>query len=99
MNAKKSLSHKKPGLLSDTGLPKMLLTLDMFGEPLPMFNIKGKSDVRTHCGGCLSIAIIFSTVAFALTKLEHLLERHNPTVNIFTIDDAYDETDVWRAED
>ena len=97
MKEKESETHQKPGLLSGVGLPKMLLTMDMFGEPLPTFNIKGQSDVRTHCGGCLSILVILTAIAFAIVKLQHLLEKHNPTVNIFTQEDASDETQIWRA--
>ena len=84
MKEKLGTSNQKPGLLSGAGLPKMLLIMDMFSEPLPTFNIKGQSDVRTHCGGCLSMLIIITAITFALVKLEHLLEKHNPTVNIFT---------------
>ena len=73
--------------------------MDMFSEPLPMFNIKGQSDVRTHCGGCLSVAIIITAITFSLVKLDHLLEKHNPSVNIFTVENAFDETEVWRASE
>ena len=43
--------------------------------------------------------IIFTAIAFALVKLQHLLEKHNPTVNIFSRENAFDETEIWRAED
>ena len=99
MKEKQGPKIKKPELRSGIGLPKMLLTMDMFSEPLPMFNIRGQSDVRTHCGGCFSILIIFTAIAFALVKLQHLLAKQNPTVNIFTRENAFDETDVWRAKD
>ena len=64
-----------------------------------MFNIKGQSKVRTHCGGCVSLAIIFTTITFAMVKLGHLLEKHNPTVNIFTSENAFNEKEIWRAKD
>lgn len=88
-----------PLLTSKIGLPKMLITMDMFGEPLPTFNIKGESDVRTHCGGCLSIIIIYIMILFATLKMQHLLLKHNPSVNIFTERDAFDETHVWYYND
>ena len=99
MKEKQRPTQQKPALLSGLGLPKVLLTMDMFGEPLPSFNIKGQSDVRTHCGGCLSMLIIITAIAFALAKLEHLLAKQNPSVNIFTNANAFDETEIWRAED
>ena len=64
---------QKPQPTSKVALPRMLLTMDMFGEPLPTFNIKGESDVRTHCGGCISITIIYIVFYFAAVKMQHLL--------------------------
>ena len=81
------------------GLPKVLLTLDMFGAPLPTFNLKGEEKVRTHCGGCTSLIIIYVTFLFATLKLQHLLSKHNPTVNTFVQRDALDENEIWSGED
>ena len=81
------------------GLPKMLLTLDMFGAQLPTFNLKGEEKVRTHCGGCTSLIIIYVTFLFATLKLQHLLSKHNPTVNTFVQRDALDENEIWSGED
>ena len=60
---------------SHLGLPKMLLTLDMFGAPLPAFNMQGEDTVRTHCGGCISLAIMYVTFLFATLKLQQLQNR------------------------
>ena len=43
--------------------------------------------------------IIITVIAFSLVKLDHLLAKHNPTVNIFTEENAFDETEIWRAKD
>ena len=80
-------------------LPKMLLTLDMFSAPLPVFNLKGRESVRTYCGGCVSLVIMYVTFLFALLKLQHLLSKHNPTVNTFTEHAAFGESDVWTGEE
>ena len=77
----------------------MLLTLDMFGTPLPSFNIQGEDQVRTHCGGCVSLLIMYVTFLFATLKLQHLLSKHNPSVNDFVDTDAYDANFVWSGED
>ena len=90
---------QKPALMNNVDLSRTLLKVDMFSKPMPMFNIKGQRDVRTHCGACLSVAIIFTTIAFAYIKLQHLLERYNPNINVHTIENAFDETEVWRASD
>ena len=68
MKEKESEVYQKPELPCGVVLPKILQTMDMFGEPLPTFNIKGKSEVRTHCGGCLSMALIFTVIMFATLK-------------------------------
>ena len=99
MKEKLSLSHQKLRLLSVLGLPKMLLTMDMFSKPLTKFNIKGQSDLRTLCGSCLSILVITTAIAFDLVKLEHLRKKHNPTVNIFKKEDAFDDKEITRADE
>lgn len=91
-------------MLSDSlktyfALPSMLLTLDMFGAGIPAFNVMGKDQVRTHCGGCLSLVILSVTFLFATLKLQHLLSRHNPSVNTFVEKDAFDDSDIWLGTD
>ena len=73
----------------------MLHTLDMFSEPLPAFNIEGHREVRTHCGGCVSLIIMYVLFLFAVLKLQHLLSKHNPSVNTFVERDVFDEEDIW----
>ena len=80
-------------------LPGMLLTVDMFGAPVPTFKIQGEEKVRTHFGGLISLLIFYVTTWFALLKLQHLLSKYNPQVNIFTEHDAFDESDVWDGND
>ena len=77
----------------------MLLTLDMFGAPLPSFNLKGKEKVRTYGGGCMSLSIIYVTFLYATLKLQHLLSKHNPSVNTFLVRDALSENEIWSGED
>ena len=36
---------------------------------------------------------------FGLLKLQHLLSKHNPSVNSFIKRDALDETDVWQYDE
>ena len=79
-------------------LPKMLLTLDMYKEPLPSFNIDGLTHVRTHCGGLVSLIIILILFMFSVLKFDHLLSKHNPQVNTFVDKDVFDENDVWNAD-
>ena len=81
------------------GLPKMLLTLDMFSEPLPGFNMRGQKSVRTHAGGCLSLLIMYVMFYFAMIKLQHLYQRHNPTVNDYIEWGAISEEELWKGSE
>jgi len=80
-------------------MPKMLLTMDMFGAPLPTFNVRGEESVRTYTGGFVSIIIIYVAFLFASLKLQHLMSKHNPSVNIFKEEDAFDADDVWSGDE
>ena len=90
----KEAKAKEPSK-SYIGLPRMLLTLDMFSEPLPAFNIDGSGSVRTYCGGCVSLLMMYVIFLFAVLKFQHLISKHNPSVNTFVERDAFDENDVW----
>ena len=55
-----------------------LENIDSFGEPLPVFNVKGRDTIQTRCGGLLTLAIILVVVLYGAVKLEHLLSKYNP---------------------
>lgn len=74
----------------------MLLSLDLFGAPAPTFNIRGETKVRTYFGAVLSTMIITVTLLFSLVKLEHLLSKHNPTVNTFEDKNVFGTADVYK---
>ena len=57
---------------------------DLFGLPIPSFNLKGKGQVSTFPGGFLSLTIGLVTILFALQKFQHLLQRRNPSINYRT---------------
>ena len=59
-------------------MPEIVKSLDIFSRPLPSFNIGGKTSVQTSCGACVSIIIFMLTFAFALLKMQNLLNRKNP---------------------
>ena len=79
--------------------PPFLLNMDMFGSALPTFNLKGKTEIRTACGGTVSLMIIYITFLFASLKLVHLVTKHGPLVNSFEIADAYGFEDIFSSAD
>ena len=77
----------------------MLLSLDLFGAPAPTFNISGEGEVRTFCGGIVSSVIITVTMLFSLLKLQHLMSKHNPSINVFEDINAWGTGDVMVPEE
>ena len=57
---------------------------DLFGAQVPQFNLNGQKDVRSLIGGIASFLVISTTFLFATLKLQHLLQRKNPTVSIYS---------------
>ena len=52
-----------------------LRSLDLFGSPIPAFNIKGDETVHTIIGGFLSAFIICLTLSFSLVKIVGVFEK------------------------
>ena len=43
--------------------------------------------------------IMYVTFIFATLKLQHLMSKHNPSVNVFVDRDAFDESYIWSGAD
>ena len=48
---------------------RILKEIDIFGAPVPGFNLNGKQSINTHTGGCISIIIISIVLIFGTNKL------------------------------
>ena len=57
----------------------------MFGQPVPAFNIKGKSKVKTAVGGILSAVIIAVTLGYSIMKIHDLMLKANPVISDNTL--------------
>ena len=69
--------------------------LDIFGSNLPMFNIKGEQNVRTQTGGCISLMVIMTFMAYGTVKFLQLMSKHNPFISELTARNFYDfQTDL-----
>ena len=69
--------------------------IDLFGEALPQFNLKGENQIRTCCGGFVSIIMVTATLLFGLLKIKHLLSRQNPAVTSFIDEGALSSEDKF----
>ena len=70
-------------------MKQMVKNLDMFGSKLPRLNIAGKEVERTFSGALMSIVILCVIFLFSLLKLKHLLQRSNPQINIYDVEDHF----------
>jgi len=62
----------------------------MFGANVPMFNIKGETQIHTHTGGCVSLIVIMTIVAYSAIKFGQLMSKHNPFISEITDRNFYD---------
>ena len=60
----------------------LIKSMDMFGEPVPSFNIGGKMSVKTFVGAGVSLMLFTLTIAFGLLKLQNLFNRKNPNITM-----------------
>ena len=69
----------------------MLEEIDAFREPIPVFNIRGKTSVRTRAGGVLTILIATVVLMYAAVRFEHMISKYNPNINDYYVDVATGE--------
>ena len=77
----------------------MLKKIDIFGAPVPNFNLRGKSHVKTYAGGMVSIVITFVVLIFGLTQLKKLILRQSPQINKYLSEDEFDSKDVFDTRE
>ena len=63
---------------------------DLYGVPVPSFNLKGEAEVKTVVGGLLTFSIILLVLYYASNTMIEVLERQNPIMSTVTIEDYYD---------
>ena len=81
------------------GMPIFIKRVDMFGAPMPVFNIEGSSMLNTNTGGVLTVLIFFITFFFSVVKFGHLVSRSNPSVNNYTEREVYGPEDLFKLVD
>ena len=64
----------------------MLEEIDAFSEPIPVFNVQGKTSVKTRAGGVVTILIATTVILYAAIKLTHMITRHAPNINDYYVD-------------
>ena len=67
---------------------------DIFGKPLPGFNIKGRQQVNTMFGGASRLLLLMIVMLYAATKLIHLMSKANPNVSSYIREGSFTEEDI-----
>ena len=62
--------------------PNFVKKLDMFGKPIPQFNIAGEDKIQTSLGTVLSIVTIILTFAYGILQLQYLIDHKSPSVDL-----------------
>ena len=72
---------------------------DMFAAPVPVFNIRGQTEVRTFVGSFMSVSLMMVTILFAIQKLQVMLLRKRPDIIVFTDDAGTDSSLKFNVVD
>ena len=72
---------------------------DIFGRPIPAFNIKGKDKVKTAIGGILSAMIMTITLGYTIMNFYDLILKTNPIVSQNSIKNYFGRDYVFELKD
>ena len=82
-------THKTSKKSSSWMTGEVFRGLDVFGESLPAFILKGKDKVQTRVGGVFTILAFLIVLMYAILKFSHLMTRHKPTMFSYLKDNDY----------
>ena len=74
-------------------MPNVLKKLDIFGQSVPSFNLKGENNIPTLTGGVGTFLIICVFLAYGSLKFTHLMEKRNPQIIGVTEQGIFDSED------
>ena len=74
-------------------------SFDLFGTSIPSFHLAGSDQVQTKTGAFFSIGFFIITLLFALIKLQLMLTRNKPNVNIFEVKESMTQDDKLYSSD
>lgn len=89
--------QSKPLLNRKWSASKVLYQLDIFGMPLPTFNIDGNDRIKTRLGGVFTLLIIATVLLFAIVKFSHMTARKNPFLSQMNIDNDDLELNLFES--
>ena len=91
-------SHKRTNV-AVKGASRVLKSMDLFSEPVPGFNIRGKASLQTSAGGLISMGIFCVILAYSAHKLQQLLKRKNPMISTNVDSDAFTKGELLNLNE
>ena len=73
-------------------LYSLLSKLDVFGQEVPRFNIRGREKINTPLGGLFTSLLMILVLFYGIAKLEHLLMHKNPAITMHEYQRKLDDT-------
>ena len=64
----------------------VLEKIDVFSEPIPNFNIRGKTKLTSWPGGFMTICVATIVLMYATVRFEHMISKINPNINDYLVD-------------
>ena len=65
--------------------------MDVFGEKLPGFNLKGKDRVPTIVGGFCTLILLVTLLLYGTLKMTSLITKEQPRMSSYFKDDVLSE--------
>ena len=64
-------------------LDTVLEATDLYQEPLPSFNLRGRKTIPSLAGGITSLAVYLVVLVYSYLRLGRLIRRTNPEISQF----------------
>ena len=89
---------RNSGPSSNTGSSRyqainILKGMDMFGRPMPGFNLKGATQVHSLLGSACTLMILICVLMYGSAKFVQLHDKHNPNIS------TYEEIKFYSKEE
>ena len=77
----------------------VLHSIDVFQEPIPMFNVNGKSSVSSFLGGIFTLVLFSIVLTYATHKFIHLESKKNPVISEYHKANNFDPDEVLNLNE
>ena len=92
-------SHAPTKVSKSWHMRNVLKKIDVFGEPLPAFNVKGETVITTLTGGIVTFLMIIIFLTYGSLKFIDLIENPNPLIVEVTENDVFELDDVFNLDE